>query len=93
MKFEELYSTYKWRSLRNCPGRYALIREERERFIPFYNTLNNVEMYHVPKAVDTVLVFKLEDGGLISYRKPDGSILHTLGDAFGFRKKMDELGI
>ena len=44
-------------------------------------------------AKDTVIVTSFEDGGLISYRKPDGTYLHTLNTREGFERKLRQLGI
>jgi len=47
----------------------------------------------VPTARDQVLVVKLQDGGLISYLRSDGTILHTLNTTIGFERKLRQLGI
>ena len=44
-------------------------------------------------AKDRVLVVPLEDGGLISYAKPDGRFIHTLNTTEGFARKLSQLGI
>ena len=44
-------------------------------------------------ADDTVLVVPLEDGGLISYARGDGTFRHTLNTADGFSRKLTQLGI
>lgn len=53
--------------------------------VPKYNRL--------AAAPDEVLVVPLNDGGIISYRRPDGSMLHTLNTAEGFARKLAQLGI
>jgi hypothetical protein len=40
-----------------------------------------------------VLVVVCEGGGLISYRKPDGSYVHTLNTKEGLNRKLDQLGL
>jgi hypothetical protein len=47
----------------------------------------------VPTAKDPVVVAPLNDGGLISYRKPDGTYLHTLNSREGYERKLQQLGI
>ena len=47
----------------------------------------------VAGARDPVLVAVFADGGLISYRKPDGMYLHTLNSNEGFERKLQQLGI
>ncbi|HEY8561613.1 MAG TPA: hypothetical protein VIL74_14655 [Pyrinomonadaceae bacterium] len=49
--------------------------------------------FEVPKAADTVIVGQIHDGGLISYRKADGTYLHTLNTIEGFERKLAQLGI
>ena len=47
----------------------------------------------VPAARDPVLVVEFEDGGLISYLREDGTLMHTLGTSEGFRRKLRQLGV
>ena len=47
----------------------------------------------VAAAKDLVMVAPLTDGGLISYRKPDGVYIHTLNSREGFERKLQQLGI
>ncbi len=44
-------------------------------------------------AKDTVLVVALEDGGLISYMRKDGCLVHTVNTSSGFARKLSQLGI
>ena len=44
-----------------------------------------------PMARDPVIVTPFEDGGLISYRKPDSLFLHTLNTREGFERKLAQL--
>jgi hypothetical protein len=94
MTFDELMGAWTWKPLRNCPGRYVLddaayelrpqeiLGDEAEAF-----------EHRVPAARDAVWVAELPDGGLISYRRDDGSYLHTLNTPEGFRRKLAQLGI
>jgi hypothetical protein len=52
-----------------------------------------VMSYRVATARDEVFVAVFEDGGLISYRHPDGTFLHTVSNEEGFRRKLEALGI
>ena len=52
-----------------------------------------VQTFKVPSARDTVLVARIEGGGLISYRRADGKHLHTLNTDEGFERKLVDLGI
>ena len=47
----------------------------------------------VVTAEDPVVVAVFEDGGLISYRKPNGTYVHTLNSRDGFERKLQQLGI
>ena len=95
MTFDELQSRWPWRPIPNCPGRFVLP--------PGHGALPPSEIasasigvvteHMIPAAPDPVLVAKFEDGGLISYRKPDGSFVHTLNTAEGFDRKLRQLGI
>jgi hypothetical protein len=49
--------------------------------------------HRVTAAKDPVIVASLDDGGLISYRKPDGTFVHTLNSREGFERKLQQLGI
>jgi hypothetical protein len=55
--------------------------------------LDDVREHVVPGARDRVLVARLDDGGVISYARADGSYLHTLGTAEGFARKLAALGL
>ncbi len=47
----------------------------------------------VAAANDPVMIAPLSDGGLISYRKADGTYIHTLNSREGFERKLQQLGI
>lgn len=93
MKFSNIYSLYKWKPIRNCPGRYLLERESRDSFNEVYLKLQNIREYRVQSADDTVLVCSFDDGGLISFQHDDGFVVHTLNTAEGFKRKLKQLGI
>ena len=85
---------FTWRAIPNCPGRMVLASG------PTDITLRDVvgpnvaiEEFRVPAARDAVLVARLDAGGLISYRRADGSYIHTLNSADGFARKLAQLGI
>jgi hypothetical protein len=40
-----------------------------------------------------VIVTPFDDGGLISYRRPDGMFLHTLNTREGLERKLRQLGV
>ncbi len=39
------------------------------------------------------MVVALEDGGLISYMRKDGCLVHTVNTSSGFARKLSQLGI
>jgi hypothetical protein len=93
--FEQLFREHDWRPIRNCPGRYILRRASGQlNLADVMGETGCASEYVVAAAKDTVLVLKLQDGGgLISYRRDDGSLLHTLNTAEGFERKLLQLGI
>jgi hypothetical protein len=47
----------------------------------------------VHTARDPVLVVEFESGGLISYLREDGTLMHTLNTSAGFHRKLRQLGV
>ena len=94
MSVAELLATRKWKPIPHCPGRYVLVTQE-----PFLapEQLAQVESvpleFRVKAASDLVLVLPLDGGGIITYRRSDGSHLHTLNTEAGFNRKLAQLGI
>lgn len=92
--FEQIYRAGNWQSIRNCPGRYALRGEDRNLSIEAIAGREiQVSEHRSEQAADTVLVAPLTGGGIISYRRADGSYLHTLNNEEGFERKLKQLGI
>jgi hypothetical protein len=94
MDFQSLLDKWTWRPIRNCPGRFVLDHD--------FGSLDlagltgerlAVREFTVETARDTVLVAAIDGGGIISYRRADGSYLHTLNTADGFARKLAVLGI
>ncbi len=93
--FEELMIKWNWKAIRDCPGRYKMLAS-RVGLVPkdLLGPEVEVKTFHVPTARDTVMVASLAGGGgLISYRRTDGSYLHTLNTEEGFERKLMDLGI
>jgi hypothetical protein len=94
MKFDDIQKRGHWVPIRNCPGRYAL-----HDVSPTFNIVDilgaevAVQQAQSPKARDNVVIACLEDGGVISYSRPDGSWLHTLNTIEGFERKLRQLEI
>lgn len=92
--FNTLSRTWQLRPIRNCPGRFVLntgsiVLTPRE----LLESEQEIAAFRVPSAKDTVLVARIEGGGLISYQRADGSYLHTLNTVEGFSRKLRDLGI
>ena len=95
MNFSELFHAWDWRPIPNCPGRYRLVAK------PPHPTVADligedvkVHRHRVPAARDEVLVVRFaRGGGLISYQRVDGSIVHTLNTPEGFERKLAQLGL
>lgn len=91
----ELEQRWTWKPIRNCPGRFVLATGGRAVSA---QTLvgggHRVHEFRSARARDRVLVVPLEDGGgLISYAREDGSLVHTLNTPEGFARKLADLGI
>ena len=92
--FEQIYRAWNWQPIRNCPGRYALRGEDRNLSIEaIAGRETQVSEHRSEQAADAVLVAPLTGGGIISYRRADGSFLHTLNNEEGFERKLKQLGI
>lgn len=96
MNFEELKSRWNWSPIRNCPGRFIWRGGDDKNISPEELTGGggiHFSEFRVEKAKDAVIVGRISDGGLISYRKDDGTFLHTLNTVEGFERKLSQLGI
>ncbi len=94
MTFDELMITWNWKPIRNCPGRFLLVNVRPD--LPPEAVVGPAAallQFHVEAAPDIVVVARLDEGGLISYKRADGTYLHTLNNAEGFARKTLQLGI
>lgn len=93
MDFETLFAARKWMSIAGCPGRYKLsdgaTGESPEAVVPGAAA----HEFSVAGARDIVVVIPIADGGLISYRRHNGTFVHTLNTKEGFERKLTQLGI
>ena len=94
MTFDELVIQRNWKPIRNCPGRFLLVGVPPD-LLPEAVVGPAAELleFHVEAARDTVVVARLDEGGLISYKRADGTYLHTLNSVEGFSRKILQLGI
>ena len=91
--FDVLFATREWKPIRGCPGRYGLAKgpvcESPADLVPGVTP----RQFRVASARDVVVVVPFTHGGLISYRRCDGTYVHTLNTAHGFARKLAQLGI
>jgi hypothetical protein len=94
MSFDDLIDRWSWKPIRNCPGRFVLVNAALNLSLSeLVGPDVEVSEFQVEAARDTVLVARLNRGGVISYKRGDGSLLHTLNTAEGFERKLRQLGI
>src|SRR5262245_15634631 len=92
--FNELMANWSWKPIRNCPGRYVMSLSP-DDLSPedLLGADFEINTFQVAAARDTVIVADFGNGGLISYRRANGTYLHTLNTAEGFERKLLGLGI
>ena len=93
MTFDALKARWSWTPLHNCPGRYKLVNVRPDLPGEVLGADADLSEHTVKTAPDRVIVVRIDRGGLISYKRPDGTYLHTLNDPDGFARKLHELGI
>ena len=94
MLFQELFDRGPWKPIRNCPGRFVLLTDDtRTSLETLLGKDHGAHTFRSDAAKDIIMVVYLEDGGLISYARPDGTFLHTLNTTEGFARKLSQLGI
>ena len=90
--FDAVRAKWKWRAIPDCPGRYVLRGAARDLSIEqVAGEALTVREFHVATTPDTVLVAFFDGGGLLSFRKPDGSIVHTLNTPEGLARRLARL--
>ena len=94
MRFETLFASLDWTPIPGCPGRY-LLRTDRAAIPPAVLVGDDATMqqYSSPQAADPIELALLEDGAVLSYRKPDGRYVHTLNTPEGLARKLAQLGL
>jgi hypothetical protein len=92
--FADLKARWPWRPMPHCPGRFV-VASGLSNLPPAALVSRDVPVaeHVVATAKDPVVVAMFADGGLISYRKPDGTYLHTLNSREGFERKLQQLGL
>jgi hypothetical protein len=92
--FADLKARWRWRPIPHCPGRFVF-SEGPTNTTPAELAMSSLHVteHIVATAKDPVVVAVFEDGGLISYRKLNGTYLHTLNSRAGLERKLQQLGI
>ena len=94
MTFEELWQRGVWVPIRDCPGRFVLQGQAPSfGLADLFGCELEILRFPTSAARDCVLVVRLENGGVISYERADGSFLHTLATEEGLGRKLTQLGI
>lgn len=92
--FDQLLSLWTWEQIPNCPGRYRL--RGGASALKVQDLLGfevELQTFVVARARDVVVVARAADFGIISYKRSDGSYIHTLNTPSGFERKLLSLGI
>jgi hypothetical protein len=92
--FDQLMSMWTWDAIPNCPGRYKLSGGASALLVQdLFGSDVELHTYAVPTARDTVIVAKLSNFGIISYKRANGLFVHTLNTSSGLERKLISLGI
>ncbi|WP_417384726.1 hypothetical protein [Gimesia sp.] len=95
MKIEDLLKRFQWEQIPDTNGRFTLNKSEPSRSVQELVNSEEIEIKQYPSAhqQEQIFVVELEDGGLVSYQRKDGSLIHTLNSLNMFKRKQWELGI
>jgi len=91
--FACLWASWHWRPIRNCRGRYCLVTSNSRLPVSALIPDTPATIYRVRAARDPILVVEFEGGGLITYLRGDGTLMHTLNTSEGFCRKLRQLGV
>ncbi|MBN1606774.1 MAG: hypothetical protein JW940_09075 [Polyangiaceae bacterium] len=87
--FDAVHARWNWKAIPDCPGRYVLRGAASNLSIEqVAGEALAVHEVHATTTADTILVAPFEGGGLLSFRKPDGSIVHTLNTPEGLARRL-----
>jgi hypothetical protein len=91
---ELLKVAWNWRPIPNCPGRFVMA-DAPGALTPSDLAGPEVQLQElrVATARDVVVVGRFDDGGLISYKRANGTYVHTLNTVEGYERKLAQLGV
>lgn len=94
MTVAELLRRWDWEEMTSTPGRFRLVHPGPQppvaELLGADVPLRTVESVASP---DLIVLAEFEDGGLISYKRGDGTWVHTLNTLARYRRRLWELGI
>ena len=93
MNFDDLFRMWAWLPIRGCPGRFKLKHPQPLSPAALLGPQHPLDEYRTIHARDPIIVAKITGGGLISYRRSDGTYVHTLNTPEGFQRKLEQLEI
>lgn len=93
VRVADLFATLRCRAIDGCPGRWVLEVDPDLAPAELVGADALVARVRLAAVRDEVWIAALVDGGLISYRRPDGTFLHTLATPEGFARKLAALGV
>lgn len=91
--FDELKHRFPFVPIRDCPGRYVLKGGPDAALDTLVRSSDVASIHLLPNVRDRVWIVPVAGGGLISYEKPDGLMVHTLGDEAGFARRVGILAV
>ena len=86
------WSTEKILSMKNSDN-YKIIVDKSLSMAEILGCELKTSEYEVDSARDLVLISIINNGGIISYKRTDGTYVHTLNTMDGFIRKLNNLGI
>lgn len=94
MTFEQMRERHDWIPIRDCPGRFVVRGESGTLSLAELCGMDSgLRSYRSEKARDEIWIARLEGGGMLSYRRADGTWLHTLNTEEGLKRKVAQLGL
>ncbi|MBN2531640.1 MAG: hypothetical protein JXB88_02045 [Spirochaetales bacterium] len=91
--FDTLFAAYKWKPIYGCTGRFILREKNQYTIAELTQGRVDIKTFSTDRAQDMVCIVIFDNGGIISYKKDDGSYVHTLNNKDGFIRKLKMLDL